>query len=236
MMISVLGICTIVPKTNNISMLQSRLIQLPTVSLLSGIFATRNRGEAKKASNRAQGFTLIEVMLTILIIGLGAMIVVLNLPSTARFDEDVSSNAERFLQQVHHAREQALLRNYVYGIEFDEAESTYRFYRWYENKWQLQVEPPLRPVTLSEPYYFELEMGDFRLLDNMSEGRDAIFGRDERPEDPDKRIPRPTVLIFESTEFVPFRIYFHNRQAMESAVTVNGRSGIQLKLEEGPQW
>lgn len=217
-------------------MLRSRLIPLPTASLLSGIFATRNRLGPKKNSNRAQGFTLIEVMLTILIIGLGAMIVVLNLPSTARFDEDVSSNAERFLQQMHHAREQALLRNYVYGIEFDEAESTYRFYRWYENKWQLQAEPPLRPVTLSEPYYFELEMGDFRLLDNMSEGRDAIFGRDERPEDPDKRIPRPTVLIFESTEFVPFRIYFHNRQAMETAVTVNGRSGIQLTLEEGPQW
>lgn len=188
---------------------------------------------AKKRS-RGQGFTLIEVMLTILIIGLGAMIVVLNLPSTARFDEDTSSNAERFLQQVHHAREQALLRNYVYGIEF--IDNSYRFYRWYENKWELQTEPPLRPVTLTEPYYFELEMGDFRLLDNMNEGRDAVFGRDERSEDPEKRIPRPTVLIFESTEFVPFRILFHNRDSMASGITVNGRSGIQLKLEEGPQW
>lgn len=235
-MISVLGICTIAKKTSSPSMLQTQLLELPTVSLPRGICATRNRSGVNQRSNRAKGFTLIEVMLTILIIGLGAMIVVLNLPSTARFDEDVNSNAERFLQQVHHAREQALLRNYVYGIEFDETESTYRFYRWYENKWQLQTDAPLRPVNLSEPYYFELEMGDFRLLDNMSEGRDAIFGRDERPEDPDKRIPRPTVLIFESTEFVPFRIYFHNRQAMETAVTVNGRSGIQLKLEEGPQW
>ncbi|KKO43883.1 hypothetical protein VT06_17365, partial [Arsukibacterium sp. MJ3] len=125
--------------------MQPRLIKRPAATLLIGSQAASSDGAANRSSNRVQGFTLIEVMLTILIIGLGAMIVVLNLPSTARFDEDTSSNAERFIQQMHHAREQALLRNYVYGIEFDEAESTYRFYRWYENKWQLQTEPPLRP-------------------------------------------------------------------------------------------
>lgn len=180
-----------------------------------------------------RGFTLIEVLMTILIIGVAAMVVVLNLPSQ-RFGDSPEDSAQRFLQQMHHAREQALLRNYVYGIEV--SENSYKFYRWYEQEWQLETETPLAPVTVPEFVLLDLQMGDFRLLDNMEEGRDAVFGRDRRREEPDEEVPRPTILIFESTEFVPFSLEFSGTALNAATYTVDGRSGIQLKLEEGEAW
>ncbi|RUO37425.1 type II secretion system protein GspH [Aliidiomarina shirensis] len=180
-----------------------------------------------------RGFTLIEVMMTILIIGVAAMVVVLNLPSQ-RFGNTAEDSAQQFLQQIHHAREQALLRNYVYGIEV--TGNSYKFYRWHEQKWQLQTEAPLAPVTAPELVALELEMGDFRLLDNMEDDRDSIFGRDVRRENPDEEVPRPTILIFESTEFVPFTLVFSGTDMNASVFAVDGRSGIQLKLEERGRW
>lgn len=181
----------------------------------------------------SRGFTLIEVLMTILIIGVAAMVVVLNLP-TQRFGDSTEDSAKRFLQQMHHAREQALLRNYVYGIEF--SENSYQFFRWYEQEWQLQTEAPLAPVTVPEHVTLDLQMGDFRLLDNMEEGRDSVFGRDARRENPDEELPRPTILIFESTEFVPFLVEFNSSVINTPAYRVDGRDGIQLKLEEREAW
>ncbi|RUO23631.1 type II secretion system protein GspH [Aliidiomarina iranensis] len=182
---------------------------------------------------RARGFTLIEVMMTILIIGVAAMVVVFNTP-TQRFGDSAEDAAERFLQQMHHAREQALLRNYVYGIEVED--NSYSFYRWEEQAWQLVTETPLAPVTAPELVSIELEMGDFRLLDNMEDDRDAIFGRDVRRDNQEEEVPKPTILIFESTEFVPFSLLFTNTETNTSIFAVDGRSGIQLQLEERDTW
>lgn len=185
--------------------------------------------------HKVRGFTLIELLLTVLIIGIAGMIVVLTLPDSDRLDGGAEGHAERFKLQMQHAREQALLRNYVYGIEF--AEQEYRFYRWQEGAWVLQTNPPLAPTVLDNPYYFTMDLGDFRLLDNMREGRDEIFGRGARRDNNnEEEPPQPSVLIFESTEFIPFRITFGHRDTITAGVVLDGRSGIQFEREDAPQW
>lgn len=183
---------------------------------------------------QSRGFTLIELMLVIAILGLAAMYVVITSPTRAP-GNTAEDAARKFLLQMHHVREQAILRNYVYGIEFDD--DYYTFYRWREEAWHEIIAPPLVATRVSDTVEFEFELGDFRILDNMTEGRDAIFGRDARRESSDDDDPpRPQILVFESSEFIPFRVRFTGREPGDITILLDGRSGIDFVREERDVW
>lgn len=188
-----------------------------------------------QSSRRQAGFTLIEVMVVAVIIGIGALFIVMNAPSRA-LDEGAEVSAKQFLQQLHFARERALLRNHVYGIEFDEEEQWYQFYRWHEGRWTTPEAQQLQRIQMPDYVVFELEMGQFRLLDNMQEGRESVFGRDRRADNPDERVPRPTILIFESTEFVGFTLRLENLNDVRDAVVIDARDGYSAIMREADLW
>lgn len=188
-----------------------------------------------QSSRRQAGFTLIEVMVVAVIIGIGALFIVMNAPSRA-LNEGAEVSAKQFLQQLHFARERALLRNHVYGIEFDEEEQWYQFYRWQDGRWTTPDVQQLQRVQMPDYVVFELEMGQFRLLDNMQEGRENVFGRDRRADNPDERVPRPTILIFESTEFIGFTLRIENLNDVRDAVVIDARDGYSASLREADLW
>ncbi|MCH8502282.1 MAG: prepilin-type N-terminal cleavage/methylation domain-containing protein [Aliidiomarina sp.] len=188
-----------------------------------------------QSSRRQAGFTLIEVMVVAVIIGIGALFIVMNAPSRA-LNEGAEVSAKQFLQQLHFARERALLRNHVYGIEFDEEEQWYQFYRWQDGRWTTPDAQQLQRVQMPDYVVFELEMGQFRLLDNMQEGRESVFGRDRRADNPDERVPRPTILIFESTEFIGFTLRIENLNDVRDAVVIDARDGYSASLREADVW
>lgn len=184
------------------------------------------------------GFTLIEVLLVVAIIGIAALVIVLQLPASQQGDS--TSDARRQFQlKFHHAREQALLRNWVIGVEFKD--DSYGFYRWHEAKWQEFDEKPLLRVYVHENMELDFIPGEFRLLDNL-DNRDNLFSSELSHDRTDQPVPKPQVIIFESTEFIPFKLQWLSFAPSASSsntysiMQIDGSDGIQLRLVEDELW
>jgi len=176
------------------------------------------------------GFTLLEVLLVALIIGIAALAIVLTIPDR-QLAASPQEAARSFQLKLNHAREQAMLRNWVVGVRFNETE--YRFYRWHENDWALIDRKPLGPELLDEGLEIEFQAGDFRLLDNMEASQDTLFSEQERERE--DRI-EPQLIIFESTEFIPFRLIFRTQHGGQESWIIDGRNGLDIALEEADSW
>lgn len=186
--------------------------------------------QEKPQRQRHRGFTLIELLLVVAIIGFAAFYVVLQLPDGP--SSQTPEEAQRtFQQQFHHAREQALLRNWVIGVEF--TDTAYQFYRWHNNRWQPMSSQALRPVALPLHLSVTFVPGDFRLLDNMEDSSDIFRAPREERREAEEPLPEPQVIIFESTEFIPFRLQFESLEFQHEPWHIDGRNGIQLVAEPG---
>lgn len=178
------------------------------------------------------GFTLLEVILVAFILALLAGTVVVNMTVVER-ESDVRTATVVFKEKVEHARQIALIRNWVLGVHVED--NSYAFYRWHEGRWQRQLEGALASVERLD-LEFELLMGDFAILDNMIDGnRQAAFRpvEEERAEDGEEAV-QPSLMIFESTDFVPFSLGVHAPNTGES-YWLDGRDGLHLQLtDEAP--
>ena len=118
--------------------------------------------------SRRAGFTLVELLMTVAIIGVAAGAVVLSMPDPR---PSVGEDAERFAARLQRAREEAILSNRTMAVEatpggyafsaFDGArwsplrEGPFRSERWADGVVAAPVEPPLRltvdPTGVAEP-------------------------------------------------------------------------------------
>lgn len=182
------------------------------------------------------GFTLIEVMVVVAIVGLMAWVIVLQLPDSPE-DESLEDTAEVFLQQFQHVREQSLLRHWIAGVEFQP--NGFRFVRFQNQQWQVINQAPVTPVELPEGMELVFIPGDFRLLEN-EEALESLTFQDtegnERQGEQDEEQIQPQVIIFESTEFVPFRVQFTSLHGSSAPINIDGRSGVQLIRDEEAIW
>lgn len=178
---------------------------------------------------RAAGFTLLEVMIVAFLFAMVAGTVVLNI-MPQRDSSSAQDAAVVFQQKMHHARETALLRNWVIGVRI--GERGYEFYHWTDGQWQQQNEGALQAVELAAEMSLDLQLGDFAILDNVIDGDpDAVFRANEDDNDSDRDdegIERPDILIFESTDFVPFQLAFHDSRS--ASVWVDGNDGLHLEI------
>lgn len=189
------------------------------------------------ASNHQQGFTLIELLLVVAIIGVAALSIVLQLPNRSH-GESSEDLRQQFELKFHYAREQAVLRHWVIGVEFNE--QGYRFYRWQQGTWQAFTEKPLLPVTMPEQVQMTFIPGEFRLLDNMQqedsffkpEPKETQYGQTDN--EGDEPVPQPQVIIFESTEFIPFRVQWDDMHS--PMMQLDASDGVQLQRVEGALW
>lgn len=102
------------------------------------------------------GFTLIEVLLVILLIGLLASAVVINFSGESR-DKQLETHTGRLQQLVHIASETAMLKQQELGLFVDN--EGYRFMLFQDDKWHSIREPKsLRPRQFPPGYKIELEL------------------------------------------------------------------------------
>lgn len=184
---------------------------------------------------RQQGFTLLEIIIVAFILALIAGTVVVNI-APRQMADDTRTQAVVFREKIQHARQIALIRNWVIGV--DVQTQSYAFYRWHNEQWQQIDEPPLGPAYF-EDMTLELQMGDYRLLDNLESGeRQAVFrteqdGRNRGTGDDEEVNPR--LLIFESTDFIPFTLSLMPGGFSDSLpVWLDGRDGMHLEISEEP--
>ena len=118
--------------------------------------------------SRRAGFTLVELMMTVAIVGVAAGAVVLSMPDPR---PSAGEDAERFAARLTRAREEAILSSRTVAVEvsaggyafsaFDGArwsplhEGPFRAERWAEGVTAAPVQPPLRvtfdPTGVAEP-------------------------------------------------------------------------------------
>ncbi len=170
-----------------------------------------------------RGFTLIEVLVVVVLIGILASVVALSFTG-ANLDQELRGEAERAALRMELARSNALQRNREWGLLVDE--DGYRFLELdpYQAAWVEQSERPLAPVRMPENIHLKLETEGFELpvVDSADETGDADEEQDE-----------PNLLIFSSGEVTPFELAFEPEwEGQTLRISSDGLSRVRLVKDE----
>jgi general secretion pathway protein H len=168
--------------------------------------------------NNQVGFTLIEVMVVLLLVGLAAGYVMYNAFGSSQADQ-LKNQAQRLQVLVDMASDFAVLNQRQLGVRFEQKDNEYYFvYLDDEDKWQrLEDEEMYATHTVPEPFTFTLNLDDLPW-----DVEDRLFDRDlfdeelsvsdegvEIGNEEDKPLPPPQILIMSSGEITPFTLSFN---------------------------
>ncbi|KKO48499.1 general secretion pathway protein GspH [Arsukibacterium sp. MJ3] len=153
-----------------------------------------------------QGFTLLEVMLVLLLIGLLATTVVLNFSGDSP-EQRLNKETERFQQVFQFVAETAMLKQQEWGLVLQE--NSYSFVYFDGEKWLLADEPKAaQRYELAKNFLLQLELeglpgSELSLLSQLNWQDDEAAQADvEQPP------VLPQVFILSSGEISPFQLTF----------------------------
>ena len=192
------------------------------------------------------GFTLLEVMLVLVIMGLAASAIVFGFGGQDRV-EQVKKQSQRFEVVFNMASDFAVLNQQTLGLRIEAEKNTYHFLRLDDQQqWQiLEGDPTFASYELPEDFSLELTLDDLpwqtedSLFDTevfdekLSVSSDGVeIGKEE-----DKKPEPPQVFILSSGEITPFSVLFSFSPSFGSEPPVyfriNGDDSIPLQ-REGP--
>jgi general secretion pathway protein H len=174
------------------------------------------------ARHAAQGFTLIELMVVIVIIGVMLGTMLLSLGDRGH-DSQLEKERDRLAALINYVQERAALQTIEYGLRCEQG--GYRFVM-YDSRKALWLEDPLdeqlRPRTLPDGLAIALSVEDRPIV---------LPART----DPRKRAPSldltPQVMIYSSGDLTRFRLTLVREAAHRSVVLSGASAG---KVEIGP--
>lgn len=168
-------------------------------------------------TRKSQGFTLIEIMVVLFIIGISVAVVAFNFSGTD-YDKLLLKKAQRFQVVFDMASDYAVMNQMQLGLRVELESRQYHFmFLNDEDRW--------RPITtdklfgehqLEEDYYLELELDNLPWVDEDSLFDDGIFDEGlsvsedstEIGKEEEQEPEPPQVFIFSSGEFTPFSLTF----------------------------
>lgn len=178
-----------------------------------------------RTSGRQLGFTLIEILIVVTIIGILAGMATLALGGTDR--RELQQEAQRLQQLFSMAADEAAFNHRNLGFELDNQQ--YRFFRFDEDndEWLLLTEKPWQERTL--PHFAQLalqldaEAGDLLSADTNND-QTSSFNKKEQP----------ALLILASGEITPFSLEFSLQDPTEilAIIKSDGFNLPQLTLGE----
>ncbi len=156
---------------------------------------------------QAAGFTLLEILVVIFIIGVLATFVSLKIGSRA-LDDRLQTESERFEQLVKLAQEESQVKGVPIGLRF--TTGGYQFLALNDKgQWQDYGQGALRARPLTAPFYAELHV----------EGRMVAPAQDGQPgPGPDQQKVQPQIVLLPGGECTAFAVdvkaqnyasYFH---------------------------
>lgn len=181
-----------------------------------------------------RGFTLVELMVVVLIIGLMAAGLVLSVSVTGR-DSELEKESERAFQLIKYAREKAELQTREFGLYFGDHDYQFLTFDPRKGLWRaVDEDDALRARRLPEGLKFRL----------IVEGREVVL---KAPDEKDKSKKTKEQLEKEALAFLPHVMIFSNgdltsfqltleRDDPARSVTIgsNDKGGIEAgKLIEG---
>lgn len=177
------------------------------------------------------GFTLLEVMLVILMIGLLAGVVTPNFDLGSAEDK-VKKPARRFKAVFDLASEYAMLNQYELGIIIKD--NNYRFVAFDGQRWaDFQAEKFLEMSEIDENVDLSLELDGLPWAENNL--LNEVNFQDEEDEEDGKELLSPQIFILSSGDITPFRLTFTYKSDYEDPIyfQVTGDFAAPLTIE-GP--
>ncbi|MEN8178074.1 MAG: type II secretion system minor pseudopilin GspH [Pseudomonadota bacterium] len=165
-------------------------------------------------SHRTSAFTMIEVLVVILIIGIIINFAVISLDIHNPSDK-LKTEARRLTSLIELASEEALLRSELIGIAIDE--NTYEFLSLEEKSWEPIQDSVFRMRTLPDDMRLEL------LTDQAVEEREQAESK------------QPGIVLLMSGEMTPFEIKISS-DLIDNYFRISGAETGALKLDHVTQY
>ena len=181
---------------------------------------------------RPYGFTLLEIMLVLLLMGMVSVGVVMTLPNNLTSQENVHWQAQRFRTLLQFAEDEALISGLELGLVFDKNSYQFAFYDYKIQKWlpvvnkQIQSKVEL-PETLKIEYLLSGSLWD----EIDTEKQDEFIDEDDLVSiDGEEKVVslRPQVYVMSSGEVTPFSVEFsavEKKSEMQSVTVSVSMSG-----------
>jgi len=195
-------------------------------SLATGPRATDGprRTRALGSRCRARGFTLIEILVVVILIGILAGLAVISMPTTATVDRQ-STEARRLLARMELAREEAVLQARPVGLRADD--DGYLFVHFRDRAWLGFAERhPLGEHELPADVRLELRIDDEQIALRAGEDGDA--------DGEDDAAGRPQIFFLPGGEVMPgYTLYIHGEGSRrEFRIAAGDEQWLELTEEE----
>ena len=175
-----------------------------------------------KASHRQSGFTLIEMMVVLVIIGIVVSTVVLSI-KTDDIEEYMEIEMRRVQALLNLARDEAVLQGQEISLTVEE--NKYSFETLGEEGW--------RPITGDRVFRDRQVMAGTELSLVVDDLEINLGQNQEETEDQADKQRKPRIYILSSGEIMPFELILRTEdQTIEFRVKVEGDGEIKLVLPQ----
>ena len=160
---------------------------------------------------RSAGFTLLELLVVLFIIGVVASIVVVSIVGSDH-KSIVRHEADRMVRTIELARREATLRNELWGVLIDVDQYEFRHYEFESEEWLPIDRRPYVGMVLKEDYLLRYTVPD------------AI--QNEGAEDEG---PMPQIVIEPTGEITPFQVdVYHDGSLVTTTIGTDGFKQVQF--------
>ncbi len=188
--------------------------------LVTGIYRISNKMSLLRLNlARQTGFTLMEVLLVVLLMGLAATAVTLGMGGASK-EKALERTAQQFMMSTEMVLDETVLSGHFVGIVIEDASYKYVYYD--EGKWKPLEQDRLLAEREMEPGVEIVLVLDGLPLVQDDEEQDSWFDEPliEKSADEKKKFPEPQIMLFPSGEMSAFELSFVSEDEMKQDIEV----------------